>query len=585
MIGRRTKLYLFSLIAVTILTLLSGAYLQHDIRDAYETRLRTQLQEKASLSAAALRALEDHSTSELGKVEQAVQIDAWVDSFGKAADSRVTVIAPDGKLLGDSDLRGHALLEAESHADRPEVVQARREGYGTAKRFSTTVRKNMLYVAVSGGPSDSVVRVSMPTQVVDDVVTRLRIILLAAAGIGLLLASAVGGLSSHFAAKTLRALVESARSIGEKGHGRVEYSSGDDLGVLAGSLNHLAEELENNVRRLGEERDRLETILRGTSEGVLALDADKRIRLVNAAATALLQLPDSVEGKPLYDVSREPDLLTLAESGFERTESAEIKLDEPPRTLLGRADPLQATGGTVLVLHDVTEMRRLEAVRRDFVTNVSHELRTPVAIIRANSETLLDGALEIPKARQSFVEAIGRNSERLERLISDLLDLARVESGNQELHTRELTLSTVVERVVSLLKRKADTKDIELKTQFDPELKVIADEKALDQILVNLVDNAVKYTEAGGCVTIVATRIDQEVQLAVEDNGCGIPLAARSRIFERFYRVDPGRARDVGGTGLGLSIVKHLAQIMGGQVGVEGRVPQGSRFWVKLPTH
>lgn len=585
MIGRQTKLYLFSLIAVAILTLLSGAYLQHDIRNAYEKRLRSQLKEKADLTAAALTALEKSSTPDPNENERIFRIDAWVDSFGEATDSRVTVVAPNGRLLGDSNLKGQALLDAQNHATRPEVSQARREGYGTANRFSTTVGKNMLYVAVQGGPDRSVVRVSTPTQVVDDVVTRLRIILLAAAGIGLLLASAVGGLSSHFAAKTLRTLVESARAIGEKGHGRVEYSSGDDLGVLAGSLNHLAEELENNVQRLGEERDRLETILRGTSEGVLALDADKRIRLVNAAATALLQLPDSVEGKLLYDVSREPDLLTLAESGFERTESAEIKLDDPPRTLLGRADPLQATGGTVLVLHDVTEMRRLEAVRRDFVTNVSHELRTPVAIIRANSETLLDGALEIPKARQSFVEAIGRNSERLERLISDLLDLARVESGNQELHTRELTLSAVVDRVLALLKRKADTKEIELRTDFSPDLRLVADEKALDQILVNLVDNAVKYTEAGGQVTIAAKRVDQDVLLTVEDNGCGIPHAARARIFERFYRVDPGRARDVGGTGLGLSIVKHLAQIMGGQVGVEGRDPKGSRFWVRLPGH
>src|SRR5690606_22470491 len=169
----------------------------------------------------------------------------------------------------------------------------------------------------------------------------------------------------------------------------------------------------------------------------------------------------------------------------------------------------------------------------------------------------LDGALEIPKARQSFVEAIARNSERLERLISDLLDLARVESGNQELHTRELTLATVTERVVTLLKRRADSKGVNLTTNFDSALKVIADEKALDQILVNLVDNAVKYTEPGGNVVIVAKSQEGELLLAIEDDGCGIPVAARARIFERFYRVDSGRAREVGGTGLGLSIVKH----------------------------
>ncbi len=581
--GIRTKLYLFSFFAVTVLSVLGGVYLQNQLRNTYESRLKMQLLEKANITLEALRELKSEKAHVQTYPLSSESVDRWVDRFGKAAASRITVIGSDGVLIADTDLDGPALLKAGNHANRPEVLEAVAKGIGSSSRFSTTVNHNMLYVAVRGGPAGSVVRVSMPTKEVEEAIGRLHMILLAAAGLGLLIASAVAGLASHFAAETLRNLVERARAIGEKGSGRVEYNSRDDLGVLAGSLNHLAEELENNVRRLGEERDRMETILRGTSEGILALDADKRIRLVNAAAIALLQLPHDVEGKPLYEVTREPDLLALAEYGFDHTESAELKLDEPPRTLVGRADPLQATGGAVLVLHDVTDMRRLEAIRRDFVTNVSHELRTPVAIIRANSETLLDGALEIPKARQSFVEAIARNSERLERLISDLLDLARVESGNQELHTREFALSTVSERVVSLLKRRADSKGVNLTTNFDASLKVIADEKALDQILVNLVDNAVKYTEAGGSVTIVAEKQASEILLAVEDDGCGIPIAARGRIFERFYRVDPGRAREVGGTGLGLSIVKHLAQIMGGQVGVDGRDPRGSRFWVRLP--
>lgn len=581
--GIRTRLYLFSFFAVTVLSVLSGVYLQNQLRRTYEERLKIQLFEKAKISLQALRALKSESLDLETDPQAPNSVDSWVDRFGEATSSRITVIGSDGKLLGDTGLDGPALLKAENHANRPEVKDAVAHGKGSSSRFSTTVNHHTLYVAFSGGPAGSVVRASMPTTEVDDAIRRLHMILLAAAGLGLLVASAVAELASHFAAKTLRTLVGSVRAIGEHASGRIDYSSGDDLGVLAGSLNHLAQELENNVQRLGEERDRMETILRGTSEGILALDGDKRIRLVNAAAIALLQLPPDVEGKPLYEVTREPDLLALAEYGFDRTESAELKLGDPPRTLLGRVDPLQATGGAVLVLHDVTEMRRLEAVRRDFVTNVSHELRTPVAIIRANSETLLDGALEIPKARQSFVEAIARNSERLERLISDLLDLARVESGNQELHIREFPLATVTERVVTLLKRRADSKGVTLTTKFDSSLKVIADEKALDQILVNLVDNAVKYTEAGGTVTIVAERRDGELLVAVEDNGCGIPVAARGRIFERFYRVDPGRAREVGGTGLGLSIVKHLAQIMGGQVGVEGRTPKGSRFWVRLP--
>src|SRR5690606_3883071 len=279
---------------------------------------------------------------------------------------------------------------------------------------------------------------------------RLRLIIVVAAGLGLLLASAVGALVSHFAAKTMRNLVERARSI--RGSGSFDLNAEDEIGVLAGSLNHLAEELERTVARLGQERDRLETILRGTSEGVMALDADQKIRLVNAAAAHLLRLPDGVEGKPIYEVTRDPDLLTLAERGASMSSTLEIAMSEGERIVMGRADPLQATGGTVLVLHDVSEMRRLEKMRREFVANVSHELRTPVSIIRANCETLLEGgAIDNERARLNFLKAIARNAERLERIVADLLDLARIEAGKQELAPRDISLRAIAERVVSLL--------------------------------------------------------------------------------------------------------------------------------------
>lgn len=609
--GIRTKLYLFALLVAAIVSIVSGIFLQSYVRDGYETYARAELVQKARVAVVALRSASQGSAHD-------GTLDALVGQLAQAAGARISLVAADGSLRADSDLKGNELQAAGNHGNRPEVILARKDGHGATRRFSTTLGKDLFYVAVDGGPNESVVRVAMPTHEVDNAAQRLRLIILVAAGLGLLLASAVGALVSHFAAKTMRNLVERARSI--RGSGGFDLNAEDEIGVLAGSLNHLAEELERTVARLGQERDRLETILRGTSEGVLALDADQKIRLVNAAAAHLLRLPDGVEGKPIYEVTRDPDLLTLAERGASMSSTLEIVMSEGEQIVMGRADPLQATGGTVLVLHDVSEMRRLEKMRREFVANVSHELRTPISIIRANCETLLEGgAIDNERARLNFLKAIARNAERLERIVADLLDLARIEAGKQELAPRDISLRAIAERVVSLLARRAEERALELVIDISPQLRIFSDEKALDQILGNLVVNAVKYSDRPGSVWIRAyvdetpyqkpalvdavydsapmlpqsgksmddgqhaRELGRHLVVSVEDEGPGIPKPAQSRIFERFYRVDAGRSREVGGTGLGLSIVKHLAQLLGGHAGVEARHPRGSRFYFVIP--
>jgi len=581
--GLRTRLYVFLLLVVAVLSVVSGLLLQAYVRDGYERYAEQELFRKARLAATALGV-----TQAQGDAPGDDELDALVDRLAASAGVRISVIASDGRLRADSELSGQALRHADEHGHRPEIVLARTQGHGAARRFSTTLGEELFYVAVAAGSDGSVVRLAHTTSEFDSALRRLRLVVIAAAALGLLLASAVGALASHFAARTLRLLVERARSI--RGGTRGELEGEDEIGVLAGSLNHLADELDRSVARLGEERDRLETILRGTSEGVMALDADQRIRLINAAAVHLLKLPEGVEGRPVYEVTRDPDLLTLAERGASVSSTLEIVMSEGERIVVGRADPLQATGGTVLVLHDVSEMRRLEKVRREFVANVSHELRTPVSVIRANCETLIEGgAIDNEKARGNFLRAIARNAERLERLIADLLDLARIEAGKQELAPREISPRAIIERVISLLARRAEERGLELVIDAQPGLRVYTDERALDQILANLVDNAVKYSDRPGHVWVRARVEDnaaqdaQQLVISVEDEGPGIPKASRSRIFERFYRVDAGRSRDVGGTGLGLSIVKHLAQLQNGHVGVEPRLPRGTHFFVVIP--
>jgi two-component system phosphate regulon sensor histidine kinase PhoR len=353
------------------------------------------------------------------------------------------------------------------------------------------------------------------------------------------------------------------------------------------SLSHSA-----SVDDLKRERDLLGSILETMQDGVLLLDAQDRLALVNRTLRAALLLPADVVGLPLADALGRSELVELVELvGQARAHgeplAAEVVVSGlKPRRLAVRVSPMRAPqGGLLLVFFDVTEIRRLETVRRDFVANVSHELRTPVASISSAAETLLGGALKDAAAATKFVEMIERNSERLRHLVEDLLDLSRIESQEYKLEREAIEVGPMVERSLSLLQQKAQRGRVRTDQEIPNGLpQVRADQRALEQILTNLVDNGIKYCPPGSRV-VVKARVESErlLRFTVEDSGPGIPQPDIPRIFERFYRVDPGRSREMGGTGLGLSIVKHLVEAMGGEVGVESRVGLGSSFWFTLP--
>ncbi len=359
----------------------------------------------------------------------------------------------------------------------------------------------------------------------------------------------------------------------------------DGFGGLKDSVAAVAEKLAKTVATLQEERNRVEAILEGMSDAVLALDGEQRITLVNAAALELLHLERAPVGGRLLEVIRAPELLALV-SAARTGDVGEVELEllgPAPQRILARATPLVSYEGVVLVLRDVTELRRLERVRRDFVANVSHELRTPVSVVRANAETLLDSALDDPEGARRFVEAILRNAERLSALLADLLDISRIEAGQYALIMAPVALAPSIDAVLAELSPRAKSKGIVLRRGAVAEgLAVMADKGAFTQVLANLVDNAIKYTPAGGHVEVGVFELGEELAIDVDDDGPGIELRHRTRIFERFYRVDAGRSREMGGTGLGLSIVKNLTEAMGGKVSVAPRAPRGSSFRVQL---
>jgi two-component system phosphate regulon sensor histidine kinase PhoR len=347
---------------------------------------------------------------------------------------------------------------------------------------------------------------------------------------------------------------------------------------------HNTDELERTVKELSAERDLFEAVIQSLDEAVLVVDADRRVIAVNRSARELLEIDTQIRGRLLLGaihISQLSDALDHLLLGESRSAELELERAGSTRHLMVRATPREA-GGAVLVMHDVTEIRRLETVRRDFVANVSHELRAPVSIIQANTETLLSGALDEPAQARRFLDAVRRNAERLGQLISDLLDISRIDAGKYKIQMCPLSVASVAHAVSKSVAEACRRRAVVLEIDAPAELRVRADARALEQVLVNLVDNAIKYGPEGGCVGLAAREQGEMVRIEVRDEGPGIAPHQRGLVFERFYRVDPGGSRQMGGTGLGLAIVKNLTEAMGGDVGVDPREPNGSVFWVLL---
>ena len=578
-LGIRGKLFVISLALIGLMAVTSGILVETVMRGLLVARVEEELSRLTGVCSEAI----ELAPGALARGSHQV----LAQKLGAAGKARVTIIAEDGSVLADSALSPGELQQAENHGSRPEVVAARGKGRGIASRFSTTVRAEMMYLAQPFQRADGrgVLRVAMTLQDVDALIARMRWLLSGAVLLGLLVAAGMGILASYFASRSLMELVARARSVasGQRGQ-RIAVEAGDELSGLAGSFNRMADDLERTLSTLGDERDRSQAILESLVDAVLAIDSNLTVTEMNSSALKLLGLAKPPFGARLIDVIRMPSLLEIvnrAKAGA--TAHAELTWHGPPRRmLLATATPQRRLGQCVLVLRDVTELRKLESMRRDFVANVSHELRTPVSIISANVETLVSGALNDPARAQEFLSAVQRNAERLARLVNDLLDLSRIEAGSYDVSIAPMSAEGPVSAVFDLLETRANERGLSLHVDVEDDVSFLGDERSLEQVLINLVDNAIKYTPEGGQIGLDVKRADEDVLFEVWDTGPGVPESHRARLFERFYRVDPGRSRDMGGTGLGLSIVKHLVESMRGTVGMRPRSGGGSVFWVRL---
>jgi two-component system phosphate regulon sensor histidine kinase PhoR len=417
----------------------------------------------------------------------------------------------------------------------------------------------------------------------------LLVFALAAAG-GVVVASVIGVVLAGRFRGLVRDLAAAVGRVGEAGAGpRLDPGGDAEQQALAETFNEASERLTSRIARLEEDRQQLRTVLSGMVEGVVALDAEQRVLFANDRASELLEFKvASPVGRPLWEVVRHRPLLDAVRNAQQNAEPHREEVawtGLTPRSITVHAArlPGEPPRGTVLVLHDTTELRRLERLRQDFVANVSHELKTPLSVIKVCVETLMDGAVEDPPHRDRFLEQISHQSDRLHALILDLLSLARIESGDELYDFRVVALDAVVQACVERHRPRALARNQQIVVSApEPPVRAWADEEAVDQILENLLDNALKYTPDGGRIEVRWGRDGQAV-IEVSDTGIGIPEADLPRIFERFYRVDKARSREMGGTGLGLSIVKHLAQAMHGSVRATSRVGEGTTFHVRLP--
>lgn len=464
-----------------------------------------------------------------------------------------------------------------------ELARIRQVGRASEERAGDGERSWMfLWVA---GEDGAVVRVARPVPRTSAARAAVRQVLLLVGLVALLMAVLLSEYLVRAIGEPLRDMTRATDAL-RRGEldARVRSRQTGELGSLGASIDKMAEQLADRFDAARREEGRLRTILDAMVEGVFVTDPDGRIVLTNAALLDLVG--EAVEGRTAIEAIRSPELHDAVQQAIEgRAREVQIELAGPsaPRTLTAQVAPLPKQGGVVAVLHDVTELKHADAVRRDFVANASHELRTPLTSIRGFAETLLDGALGDERTAKRFAGNIVENARRLESLVNDLLELSRAESPEGVPALTEVDAGHVAAEVLRGVEQRAADKRMQLSLEGAAELTLAeADPRALHQVLLNLVDNAIKYTPAGGHVTVRVKKSDGRVLLEVQDDGPGIPRAHLDRIFERFYRVDKGRARAEGGTGLGLSIVRHLVSRMGGEVSVESRVGAGSTFRVSL---
>lgn len=513
---------------------------------------------------------------------------AWLAHGGM----RVTFVAADGVVLADSE---EDVARMQNHGDRPEIRDALARGYGRAVRTSDTLQCDQVYLAqrfYADGRTPRILRLSLPLHRLNAGVHAFRRRLLGASALILVLTGGVSLMFFRTTSNRIRRLKEFSGRVA-RGDFRPmpRERSHDELTDLSDTLNQTAATLDRTIHTLTEERTQSAAILSSMEEGVVVVDSDQRVLFCNRAFFRAVEIPEAdYQGRPVVELVHHPDMMDLFHKTLfgDAIARGEITVGSVrTRSYAVTAAPIRsasAIAGAVMVLHDITEIRRLERARRDFVANISHEFRTPLTAIQGFAETLLEGALEDAANGRRFLRIIHEHALRLGRLTEDLLKLARIEAGQLAPEMQPVAIDRILESCLETCRIKAGQKNLTVEADYASAMPLLnGDARLLQEVLQNLLENAIRYTGAGGRICMKASVRGSEMEISVADTGIGIPRADQQRIFERFYRADAARSRESGGTGLGLSIAKHLVEAHGGRIRVESEVGRGSTFYVYLP--
>ncbi len=583
-LGIKNRLIIIFIVIQLFIISLSFYYFSANHREFYLE------QEKINLGHYSQLMLNNISLEEIENEDRILEKKAA--EWSNDSETRITIIAADGKVLADSD---YEIKEMDNHRNRPEVVQAIESDYsGTAIRYSETIGEEMLYYALpvkNQGELIGVLRISRPIEFIrsvlfEDIKSYLFFFIILAA-----ITIIFGWRLTYSIVKPLETVTKTAEKISEGDLSQRipvrKYNS--EIEKLARMFNLMAEELEDKITEISQEKNRIEAILESMVDGVIAVDKKGKISLINSAARRIFNIEaEKVKGKELINSLFSHRIDMYLERAFDKKESIsrEIKYNNPEQkiiqaTFIPLLDESEDVNGGVIVLTDITELRKLETVRNDFVANVSHELRTPLTSMVGYLDTLLESNIEDPKTRDRFLKIIKEETDRLSVLIKDLMNLSKIESQSFDLEADDLI--KVINKVVNLLKQNAENKNIEIKLKFDEQIPLVyMVREQIKQVLINLIDNAIKYTSAGGEVLIRVEKEEDKIYCFIKDNGMGIPRADQERIFERFYRVDKARTRSLGGTGIGLSIVRNIIKQHGSEIQVKSREGAGSEFYFYL---
>ena len=582
--GIRTRIFFITLSCLFVGITLSFIVAERDLSIKLQEQIETELSRQAKI----LR----KSISDSSLKNSLISLKQLIDEYAFASDSRITIIKKNGIVTVDSDVDLESIPTLENHKNRPEIIEAFESGMGSSKRFSSTVQKEMFYFALRDDSNNEsqVIRISVPYENLDQVITSLgnSISLIVVVGlIVAILASILAGdyIRSSFVELERAASEISAGSYKKKNFASLPTKRSDEIGSMARNISTISLNLKDQISLIAKQRDQFGLVLDGLGEGIMVLKEDGEITYRNDQILQIFDL-DEILNKSIHDLNIQPLSHMFKKALKKGKYDSEFEIDteeDSTRWILAHMNKAKATKELILVVHETTQLREMDSMRRDFVSNLSHELRTPVSVIKANSETLLDGALENPKDAKTFSKAILHNADRLSEMVTSLIDLSRIEYGDLKFVIESLVLNQIIETVISSYSTMAKRKNIQLLFNRQTDIEVTGDSKAIERVLNNLIDNAFKYSPEDSVIEVQARKQGDFVKVSVMDTGIGVPDEEKRFVFQRFYRTAKARANEKQGSGLGLAIVRNLVNNLKGEVGVESRRDGGSEFWFTVP--